>query len=168
MEQKLIVKNNKMIVEFMDMSIDFDSKNQPYLAKVVQPYVKYCKGQPIRPWETDFDVSWDWLMPVIKKCEETGADEYEGISVALDSLDIDSTYSAVVEFIKWYNSKEHKPKKYMVCWSKTYTRTGSLEVSAVSEKDAHNKVYEMIGNLEGSLHYHPDEDKIEVILLKEV
>lgn len=72
-----------------------------------------------------YDTSWDWLMPVVEKIEElciqmeamypedkhlddpTGwrAWNYRRISL---SVNIESVYKQVVEFIKWYN-KQSKP-----------------------------------------------------------
>ena len=56
-----------------------------------------------------FNTSWNWLMPCLSKIDEL---EYElpedsnligDISCALLNIDIESTYDAVVEFIKFYN-----------------------------------------------------------------
>ena len=52
-----------------------------------------------------FNESWDWLMPVVKKCFSTGDDttQWDGLFDALSTVDIDKVYNAVGEFIKWYN-----------------------------------------------------------------
>lgn len=71
--------------------------------------------------------SWDWLMPVVEKIENLGFDvriirsgsetEYtmcditdaanNEISCISHPVKIDSVYSAVVEFIEWYNKQQH-------------------------------------------------------------
>ena len=51
--------------------------------------------------------------------------------------------------------------KYNVQWSKTYIISNVIEVDAKSEKEAEKKVLEMIGDLEGSMQYDPDQDYVE-------
>jgi len=60
-----------------------------------------------------FDSSWDWLMPVVEKIETiapTDVKEINNEGLAIFELGlmtpIEELYKAVVEFIKWYNSKE--------------------------------------------------------------
>jgi len=56
-----------------------------------------------------FEMSWDWLMPVAQKCRLDSRCEYDdddfwnNIHWALEECNLDSTYKAVVEFIKQYN-----------------------------------------------------------------
>ena len=55
--------------------------------------------------------SWDWLIPVVEKCLQTGDNTNEGelikhqnlISIALNTMDKDKVYDEVIEFIKQYN-----------------------------------------------------------------
>ena len=62
------------------------------------------------PDEMKFTSSWDWLMPVIKKCYEIEIDDtsnlHGDISCALLDTDIEETHKAVIEFIKWYNKQK--------------------------------------------------------------
>jgi len=56
----------------------------------------------------DYDTSWDWLMPVHKKCmftkQFTGDDQLRTLLIdAVIDADIDRLHKAVVEFIKWHN-----------------------------------------------------------------
>ena len=55
----------------------------------------------------DYSKSWDWLMPVVQKCYESGAegDCIGDITMYLTDVDIQSTYKAVVKFIKTYNDE---------------------------------------------------------------
>jgi len=59
--------------------------------------------------ELEYHTSWDWLMPVItnilEKCSEL--DDMERYHCIIDQIpQIDHTYKAVVEFIKWYNKNK--------------------------------------------------------------
>ena len=109
-----IIENNKLIAEFMGI-----------------PSYEY-RGYTMFVFDdnnhrTDVDLhyhnSWDWLMPVVKKCYEYGqlaSDERTDLHLCLlkykhkcnieESLlgiiDIESTHKAVVEFIKWYNENK--------------------------------------------------------------
>ena len=62
--------------------------------------------------ELKFNKSWDWLMPVVSKCYEYGEldNHYrEEIIASLSGvIDIEDTYNAVVDFVKWYNDN-NKP-----------------------------------------------------------
>jgi hypothetical protein len=83
------MKNNKLIAEFMGVDqVDIDT------------------------WlETNSNLhyhnSWDWLMPVVKKCfevdEQTNDDLNFKLNDALLETNTDSLYKAVVEFINEYN-----------------------------------------------------------------
>jgi hypothetical protein len=77
-------ENNKLIAEFMGVDqVDIDT------------------------WlETNsnlhYHTSWDWLMPVIDKCYQEHMSKH--IADAVMTCDIDTTYKAVVEFIKEHNN----------------------------------------------------------------
>ena len=112
-------KNNKLIAEFMGLDTEvFNSGKVNYYY-----YDKVSKQEIfLEAHELSYNVSWDWLMPVIEKIESLG---YEVqirstdciIFQLLDTLDYKpvigtissasgkmySTYIAVVEFIKEYN-----------------------------------------------------------------
>ena len=57
--------------------------------------------------------------------------------------------------------------KYDVQWSKTYYISNVIEVNAKSIEEAEKKVLDMIGDLEGSMQYDPNEDYVEAFELKE-
>ncbi len=59
-----------------------------------------------------FHTSWDWLMPVVEKCYESGAEEDEvgDITHALLDCDIKETYKAVVGFIRENTDTERMMK----------------------------------------------------------
>jgi hypothetical protein len=53
--------------------------------------------------------------------------------------------------------------KYKVAWSKTYHTSGEVEIEAVSEAHAVQKVEDEMGGYEGSMQYDPKYDYIEVV-----
>ena len=57
--------------------------------------------------------------------------------------------------------------KYDVQWSKAYYISNVIEVDADSIEEAEKKVLDMIGDLEGSMQYDPDQDYVEGYLTKE-
>lgn len=86
------VDANKLIAEFMGV---YSKENGYDYTKIGNKGVCY-------------HTSWDWLMPVVERCYDNGADENEvgDITHALLDCDIDHTYRAVVEFIADYNKGE--------------------------------------------------------------
>jgi hypothetical protein len=65
-----------------------------------------------------YDREWNWLIPVVVKCREiynitSGVGDYQKILgdlyreilCSLESLDIESLYLSVVDFIQWINGK---------------------------------------------------------------
>ena len=77
--------NNKLIAEFMGVG-------------------KLYEAQSSNQWN-QYHTSWDWLMPVAKKCinPEDNTEGWDNLAVALTTCNIDEVYQAVVEFIKTYN-----------------------------------------------------------------
>ncbi len=53
--------------------------------------------------------------------------------------------------------------KYKVAWSKTYHVSGEVEIEAVSEAHAVQRVKDEMGGYEGSMQYDPKYDYIEVV-----
>ena len=99
------MKNNKLIAEFMGLEF---SKGEYY-----RPL--YNSGDWIPENELRYHESWDWLMPVVQKCYETEVvvqPVVEGgcsglITFPLIGLPyMESTYNAVVKFIKEYNNEQ--------------------------------------------------------------
>ena len=99
------MKDNKLIAEFMGLEF---SKGEYY-----RPL--YNSGDWIPENELRYHESWDWLMPVVQKCYETEVvvqPVVEGgcsglITFPLIGLPyMESTYNAVVKFIKEYNDRQ--------------------------------------------------------------
>ncbi len=85
-------ESNKLIAEFMGYTHQSDSE------------FKDENG-----FWNDFEVfeTWDWLMPVVQKCLDISNDEMMEDFYSIQNVmpNIDATYKAVVEFIKWYNKQ---------------------------------------------------------------
>ena len=130
MEEKLIpqeaLESNKLIAEFVDV--------------ILSNYTTYDGEIPQRYHINDlkYHSSWDWLMPVVEKIEDTLIDlvnddrtYYDTIVTAEGSIcsriehcdkkyyvsfghiyefggnnKLETTYKAIIEFIKWYNSQK--------------------------------------------------------------
>ena len=97
--QKKLNSTNKLIAEFMG----YKEGGPGFLAGyfIFNDFIQYH--------ELKFHKSWNWLMICLSKIDEL---EYElpedsnligDISCALLNIDIESTYDAVVKFIKFYN-----------------------------------------------------------------
>tara|TARA_R110001599_G_scaffold54122_2_gene150590 strand:+ start:325 stop:615 length:291 start_codon:yes stop_codon:yes gene_type:complete len=95
------MKDNKLIAEFMGLPTEVFKPS-----RITNYYHReYNSGTWYEEHELSYNVSWDWLMPVVEKCYDNGADENEvgDITHALLDCDIDHTYRAVVEFINQLN-----------------------------------------------------------------
>ncbi len=85
------MKDNKLIAEFMQLETAEFSPNN---------ILNYKHGDAwFEEHELSYDVSWDWLMPVVIKISSLTKD---GVKIE-DYETIQSAYHFVVEFIKQYN-----------------------------------------------------------------
>jgi hypothetical protein len=115
-QSKEIIECNKLIAEFMGVK----PKEAKYDKHWYDGYELYKAGLPFAygamgngTYNPKFDTSWDWLMPVVKKClaicHEEMLNEWENyfcdIFLACDVL---LMHKAVTEFIEWYN--KNKPE----------------------------------------------------------
>jgi hypothetical protein len=112
------IETNKLIAEFMGGTLS----SVPNLINLPQTRgdanIHSVKGSGMLPNgtysvhrlnELKYHSSWDWLMPVVEKCYDNGAEENEigNITHALLDCNKDHLYISVVEFIKEYN-KDYK------------------------------------------------------------
>jgi len=89
--------NNKLIAEFMGIDSFKDSLASLHQGKINVDVDVYEQAQ--------YNTSWDWLMPVVKKCRQDNRLEYfDFVYYAIEMCDINVTYKAVVEFIKNQNN----------------------------------------------------------------
>ena len=94
-------KENKLIALFMGLEED---GVDGYLVDMDKDY----GYQIIHESCFLYNSSWDWLMPVAKKCinPEDNTEGWDNLAVALTTCNIDEVYQAVVEFIKTYNDEK--------------------------------------------------------------
>ena len=101
--------DNELITEFMgwETSTGNSLANTPLLVYHNPEIV----DRVFSASELRFHSSWDWLMPVVKKIsrlydqEPEHLDEYEAVIRIPIIETMENIYKAVVEFIKWYNTK---------------------------------------------------------------
>jgi len=109
-----MVENNKLIAEFMgwkthpiygkDYVINKDkSRKVPYWSDISYESDRY---------ELAYNVSWDWLMPVVGRIYNLD-DYYDYILTSGQfskeiklSININHVYDQIIGFIKYYNEKE--------------------------------------------------------------
>lgn len=95
---------NKLIAEFMGGVIKTYPLTMAYDITFIElPTAPNPNQSGVREWNLDslcYHISWDWLMPAIKKAYSLRIEN--GILKRIN-LDIDITYSNLVEFIIWYN-----------------------------------------------------------------
>ena len=91
------MNQNKLIAEFMELPTEVSK------AGLLNYYHReYNSGTWYEEHELSYNVSWDWLMPVIEKIEQVN----EGVPHQLLYFSlfssIDEAYQAVIEFIENY------------------------------------------------------------------
>jgi len=105
------MENSELIAEFMGLPTEvFNSGNLNYYFK------EFNSGTWYEEHELSYNISWDWLLPVVEKCLEKhnnlidGRDvidtSYSSIAQALQVVSLKETYKAVVEFINEYNKNK--------------------------------------------------------------
>ena len=92
----IIMEDNKLIAEFMGYS----PVSGVYVSRKDEFHID----------EMQYDISWDWLMPVVEKIKRTDLNAnmvMEGVDELIDGFDtdIETTYKLVVEFIKQLNKE---------------------------------------------------------------
>lgn len=113
-------ENNKLIAEFMGVKFKDDEQYIKDLKEMKAEGIYYEQGYMAS--DLNYNSSWDWLMLVVEKINETHEVLIGRISINISEiLDRDNpivsivcgnvskkqeiTYEAVVQFIKWYNEK---------------------------------------------------------------
>ena len=91
------LKNNKLIAEFMGEHIVMEDSPK---------HTKVTTSKAYADEDYNYHMRWDWLMPVVEQCKSFCNKKGWGTKSFIDcfrNLEIENTYKAVVEFIKWYN-----------------------------------------------------------------
>ena len=130
MEKNFVLNGNKLIAQFIDLKINDEDYNivpKNMFNDFVTNVMKECD------WDTlEFHESWDWLMPVVEKIESLKPNNwnvkcvifgYKSLIIVSDPqkggqwnsliteydekyknhTKLEKTYTAVIEFITWYN-----------------------------------------------------------------
>lgn len=113
------MNNNKLIAEFMGFTYD---KNIGWHDNtMLMPQCVYDNQDGNCFDELLFNISWDWLMPVVEKCTQIGFRDTDNDDSPLYELwdrlfcdnmgqfvgnHIDELYNSVVEFIQESNNKK--------------------------------------------------------------
>ena len=103
-------ENNKLICEFMKYEKDclhHGSRLQIYY-QIPDPIKKIPSGF----WEDEllFYKSWDYLIPVVKKCiriyenDPFNESAIEKLEISVSRLNIKEAYFSIIDFIKIYNN----------------------------------------------------------------
>lgn len=121
MTQKEIISNNKLIAEFMGYKLAKCNNglawNSPYERSIEDKFDLH--GRLFYPENHQyyisgnsylkFDKDWTWLILVVDKIvmEDVYAEEKAKVMVSL-CPQIETVYSAIINFINWYNSDSPK------------------------------------------------------------
>lgn len=99
------------------MEVRWDSdKTMKYSACLVFIHNKHKLFGITKEEDMQFDVSWDWLMIVVRRCQETAQyldamdkfyplDYFHIDLIHFLSADFDSVYDRCISFITWYNQQ---------------------------------------------------------------
>ena len=103
-----IVENNKLIAEFMGWKENKDMEVKLTSGGITYYFQK--NDEACIPEAMCYHSSWDWLIPVVKKCligeaETNRPDLVSNIYESLVNLEINLVYKDIIEFIKWYNQQ---------------------------------------------------------------
>ena len=91
-------ENNRLIAEFMKWDV---KRPSTIPSNLHLSNLELDNGEIFEPL---FHSSWDWLIPVVQKCYKIDNEEgFDNLVDAVSTLDIDTTYNEVIEFIKLYN-----------------------------------------------------------------
>ena len=89
-------ENNRLIAEFMGFEVFY----RPYS----NGFIEISKSELCDVDDMKYHTSWDWLMPVVQKCYKIDNEEgFDNLVDAVSTLDIDTIYNEVIEFIKSHN-----------------------------------------------------------------
>jgi len=120
-----VIENNKLIAEFIGFTSP-KTKDELFAKDIKR------KGTPILDMNTGkrshtmiddkllfeneelmFNKSWDWLIPVVREIHGIEQAYFYDIpeiigdlDLSIKRLELDNTYKAVIEFIKWYNENK--------------------------------------------------------------
>ncbi|NTW33877.1 MAG: hypothetical protein HGB12_14890 [Bacteroidetes bacterium] len=113
MTNQEIFEGNKLIAEFMEFPYN-DSEQF-----IISYY--YLEDRPGTIDDLEYNSSWEWLMPVVEKCEKIPVCNKGGFAFIIngtlcawdcytfiEKTKLEAVYKAVIAYIKWYNEKTKK------------------------------------------------------------
>ena len=104
------MKENKLIADFMGVQYKSDEDYVKTLEEMRLHNIGYEQGY--MESQLKYHESWDWLMPVVEECRLESRckydtdDAWDKIHWALEEVNKEEIYKAVVEFIKQYNKEQ--------------------------------------------------------------
>lgn len=106
MKENEVIEGNKLIAEFMGI-LESSGTTLSESGIIVSAKGYDYRGEFLLLDELRYNTSWDWLMPVVKKCAEINKVRItDDLSVSIFVHNyIEIVWSAAVNFIKWYNSR---------------------------------------------------------------
>lgn len=100
------LENNRLIAEFMNLEILHGDTDYPYID--IYPDDKSGEERSLPMLEYYYS-DWNEVMPVVEKCYEYGELDSIYRELIIETftgiINIQSTYHAVIEYIKWYNKQ---------------------------------------------------------------
>jgi len=120
---KSIVENNILIAEFMGGKLKNGTYSIEGKERREMDVSAIYWNDDHTPEQLEYDVSYDWLMPVVEEIEGLGyaveiietyclISKRNDLSIADngggDFTKLSAVYKSVVEFIKWYNTNTDK------------------------------------------------------------
>ena len=101
-----INEGNKLIADFMEVGM-FSDKIYVVFIPEISPSTLFLTLDKLR-----FEVSWDWLIPVVEKCRNTNHYQvhhyYKPVEEMLCCLNLPGVWRTVVDFINWYNENKEE------------------------------------------------------------
>ena len=101
------IEGNKLIAEFMP---EMSYPCQSLMDKGIDQWLD-DEGEYYLPEELKYHLSWDWVIPVAKKCLNIAVkddwDQWAGSLLdVLGYCDINALWNECTQFIQWYNKQK--------------------------------------------------------------
>lgn len=126
---KAVLENNMLIAKFM--GLEHENNGLHFKVRFTE---NISRSYSYKNEDFRFDISWDWLMPVVKKIERTsineeyysfftsisnvgttimsktklGSPNYDFSTSLKEETKLKSTYRAIIEFITFFNKLKNK------------------------------------------------------------
>ncbi len=103
------IEGNKLIAEFMGHRANNKASSLYRNVTSINSMTGEIQSFNYGANELKYHLSFDWLMPVAKKCIGSYHDMRFDIFLALEDVDINKLWTACVQFITWYNQNKPTP-----------------------------------------------------------